>query len=301
MISFALPFLTIAEQAVVRQPWQLLEEDGTAKELTGVLEGWDYNSNLSVCRDITVDLARAAASIEVPTDQLHLALIVRYGTGSGTLPRSIVGIQSHSLSVGHEQVRIRADLRGHDLSSRLHLESSLLLAGPVQGGPLSPRLVGSKLWKDVLDISLEGDDPQFPMEAISFKQQFRGRPEENALWYLHWTPALLRQEFTAGVCLYLNSDNETFITRITGHDASTLRGVLADVTAQMIAATIVQDAIEDRLDGYEADTVGAQVAHWIRRIFPGQSLRSVRELLLHRPAAFHAAIQSASDIEGALL
>lgn len=298
MISYALPFLTIVDEAVVMQPWQLVEEDGTVQELPVVLEGWDYNSNLSVYRDVVVDMARAAASLEVPADQLQLSLIVRYGTGSGTLPRSIIDVQSHSLSIGREQVRIGTNVRGRDLSSRLYLELSLLLAGPVNGSRLSPRLVGSKLWKHVLDVALEGEDPQFPMEAISFKQQFRGEPGENALWHLHWTPSLLDQEFTAGVRLYLNSDNETFISRITAHDPTTLRSVLADVTAQMISATILQDAIEDRLDRHKPDTVGAQISYWIQRIFPGQSLRSVREMMLHHPAKFHGAIQSASDVEG---
>ena len=301
MTSYALPFLTLDDNSIICSPWHILGEQGASNILPKVLDHWDYARDLSLARSITVDATRAARNLAIEDSDLKLNLVVRTGTGAGILPRVFIDTQVLSIAAGKTSMEVGLDVVGRSLSRRLFLECTIVLAREAAGGPLSPRLPGSKLWRDVLDVVLEGDEPRFPVEAISFSKQFSGRPEEHALWYLLWSPFSLQLEFAGGVRLYLNSDNEGFIKRMVDRDLLTLRAVVSDVMAQMISAAVVQDGYEDLLDGYEVHSVGNQIAQWLKRAFPGQSVSAVREVLAHRPAAFHAYIQSAADLEGVLI
>lgn len=297
MTSYALPFLTIPSELVVAEPWSMRDDAGSLSSLPKVLEHWDYARDISLVRTLSLDFGKASKSLEIALGELDLAIAVRAGTGAGILPRLVLTTKVHQMSPNVQQ-EISLQLEGRALSKRLHLECMIVLARPFPGGRLSPRLSGSRLWSDTHDVELEGEAPRFPIEIISFSRQFPRRPEENALWYLQWSPFSLQLEFSAGVQLYLNKDNEAFIQRMVDGDQLTVRTVLADIMIQMISGVILQEDIDNLLDGYETHTVGWQISHWIRKAFHGQSIAAVRDMLTHRPTLFHASIQSVADMDG---
>lgn len=300
MTSFALPFLTLDDSAISCTPWVLQVEQGASEVLPRMLNHWDYARDLSLTRSVSVDASESARKLAIDPSILVLNLVVRTGTGAGILPRMFVDTQVHTITVDKRPMEVKVDVAGNGLSKRLFLECTIVLAKEVSGGPLSPKLPGSKLWRDVLDVSLEGEEPRFPVEALSFSKRFAGSQEEHALWYLLWSPFSLQLEFSGGVLLYLNSDNEDFIQRVVDRDVLTIRAMVSDVMAQMISAAVAQDGCEELLDGYEAHTIGHQIDQWLKRAFPGQAASAVREMLIHQPAMFHASIQSAADLEGVL-
>lgn len=300
MTSFALPFLTLDDSAISCTPWALQGEQGTSEVLPRILSHWDYARDLSLARSVSVDALEAERKLAIDQRDLELNLVVRTGTGAGILPRLFVDAQVHKITPGKPPLEIKLEVAGNALSKRLFLECTVVLANQTSGSPLSPTIRGSKLWRNVLDVSLEGEDPRFPVEAISFSKRFAGRPEEHALWYLWWSPFSLQLEFSGGVLLYLNSDNEDFIQRVVDRDVLTIRALVSDVMAQMISSAVAQDGCEELLGGYEANTIGHQIDEWLKRAFPGQTAGAVREMLVHRPTIFHATIQSAADLEGVL-
>lgn len=300
MRSFALPFLTLTDDAVLASPWHLRDDTGASVPIPKALDHWDYARNILLVRSFALERRKAAESLSMDADNLNLSLIVRIGTGAGSLPRVILESQVYALSSTGDETDVSLNIAGKRLSKRLTLESTIVLAGAMNGGPLTPRLAGSRLWRDVHDVELEGEEPRFPVETISFSQQFAGRVEESALWYLVWSPFALQLEFSGGVRLYLNRDNEEFIERMISGDFLTIRAVVSDVLSQMISAVIIQDGIEEFLPGYDKNTVGRQIIEWLKKSFPGQSIVAVREILTHRPALFHASIQASADLEGVL-
>lgn len=300
MTNIALPFLTLDDGSVSHTPWMLCDEQGASEVLPRMLSDWDYARDLLLVRSVSVDASEAAKKLAIEPCSLMLTLLVRTGTGAGILPRMFFDTQVYTIAPDKRSMKITQKVIGNCLSKRLFLECTIVLAYEASGGPLSPKLPGSKLWQDVFDVSLEGEEPRFPVEALSFSRRFAGRREEHALWYLLWSPFSLQLEFSGGVLLYLNNDNEEFIQRVIERDVLTIRAMVSDVMAQMIAAAIVQDGCEELLGSYEPHTIGHQIDQWVKRAFPGQTASAVREMLIHRPAMFYASIQTAADLEGLL-
>jgi hypothetical protein len=183
------------------------------------------------------------------------------------------------------------------LSHRLMLEMLVILARPSDdAAPLSPARQGSRLWSDRLDLRLEGEEPRFPMEAVSFIHRFAGRPEVHAPWLLHWTPGNLHRDFGGSVRLYLNSDRKDFIERLMAGDRATSQVVLADVMTQIISTSIRQSDFEQAATEADPSSIAGRADFWIRLAFPGQDLAHVRSMLDLRPSLFHAAILAAADV-----
>jgi hypothetical protein len=234
----------------------------------------------------------------MPIDDGALELVTRIGTGIGNMPRRIIATSKLPLTRMEPTVVIDEVVSGHSLSQRLLVDTLVILRQPREGSPLSPGLAGSKLWSDQLDLRLEGEEPRFPMEAVSFLERFAGRPEAYAPWLLHWTPGNLHRDFGGSVRLYLNSDRADVTDRLLAGDRATTQVVLADVMTQIISVSLRQNDFE-RL-AVEADpcSIAGRAAHWIGLAFPGQDIAAVRSMIDLRPPTFHAGILAAADIVG---
>ncbi|MHA6720682.1 hypothetical protein ACX40Y_14680 [Sphingomonas sp. RS6] len=298
MGRIAFPFLTLDQTAISPEPWALL--DGGVETPIGDawLPDWDAARDLRLRRLVTTDLDRAADLLSMPIDDGALELVTRIGTGIGNLPRRIIATSKLPLMRMEPTVVIDEVVSGHSLSQRLLVDTLVILRQPREGSPLSPGLAGSKLWSDQLDLRLEGEEPRFPMEAVSFLERFAGRPEAYAPWLLHWTPGNLHRDFGGSVRLYLNSDRADVTDRLLVGDRATTQVVLADVMTQIISVSLRQNDFE-RL-AVEADpcSIAGRAAHWIGLAFPGQDIAAVRSMIDLRPSTFHAGILAAADIVG---
>lgn len=298
MQRIAFPFLTLDQTAICPQPWALLEEGAETPIADAWLPDWDAARDLRLRRLVTTDLDRAADLLSMPIDDGALELVIRIGTGTGNLPRLIIATSKLPLTRMEPTVVIDEFVPGHSLSQRLFLDTLVLLRRPRDGSPLSPSHAGSKLWTDQIDLRLEGEEPRFPMEAVSFLERFAGGPETYAPWLLHWTPGNLHRDFGGSVRLYLNSDRADVTDRLLAGDRGTTQVVLADVMTQVISASLRQKEFERLAVDADPCSIAGRAAHWIRLAFPGKDIAAVRSMIDLRPSTFHAGILAAADIAG---
>lgn len=296
MGRIAFPFLTLDQTAISPEVWVLLDGGVETRIGDAWLPDWDAARDLRLRRLVTTDLDRAADLLSMPIDDGALELVTRIGTGIGNMPRRLIATSKLPLTRMEPTVVIDEAVSGHSLSQRLLVDTFVVLRQPRAGSPLSPGLAGSKLWSDQLDLRLEGEEPRFPMEAVSFLERFAGRPEAYAPWLLHWTPGNLHRDFGGSVRLYLNSDRADVTDRLLAGDRATTQVVLADVMTQIISVSLRQNDFE-RL-AVEADpcSIAGRAAHWIGLAFPRQDIAAVRSMIDLRPSAFHAGILAAADI-----
>lgn len=296
MGRIAFPFLTLDHTAISPEPWVLLEDGVETPIADAWLPDWDAARDLRLRRIVTADLARAAELLSMSIDDGTLELVVRIGTGIGNMPRRIIATSNLPLKRMEPTVVVDVLVSGRSLSQRLLVDTLVLLRQPHDGSPLSPDRAGSKLWSDQLDLRLEGEEPRFPMEAVSFLERFPGRPEAYAPWLLHWTPGNLHRDFGGSVRLYLNSDRADVTGRLLAGDRATTQVVLADVMTQIISASLRQSDFERLAADSDPCSIAGRAAHWIDLAFPGQDVAAVRSMIDLRPSTFHAGILAIADI-----
>jgi hypothetical protein len=265
-----------------------------------VLSDWDYERDLEIRVTLSVDHHDLACAIGLEESDCQLSMLLRAGTGAGSLPRRLDVLDSRCLRRGSEAVTLGGLIPSATLSGRLRLELQILLdREPSRPGALAPKIPGSRLWRQYRDILLEdGGDSRFPIELLGFRDAFRGHSHQHAPWYLDWRPGLLDADFSGAIRVYVNSDREELAARFVEGDALTVQAILGDVMSQMISHTLEMSDVEEVLYGCEDGSVGQQVRKWIELAFPGQSLGSARESLEVTPGRFRAAILAAADVRG---
>lgn len=299
MTQIAYPFLTLGQEAIDSTVWEHVREDGKTEPLSTFMEDWDYLQDIRVSRTVTVNQKIAALQLGIPPKYLDLKLFLTVRTGSGSVPRRIletVHVKSSNVSsvyiVNHR-------VSGTDLSSRLKLDLVLMLnSEPEQHDVLSPKKVSAKVWSNEFNCILEGEEPRFPMETVSFKSLFAGRAEAMAPWYLHWSPGAVDRDFSSAVRLYINSDLQAFHERLLDGDPLVLQSLMGSVMGQVIINTIGMPDIEEMLDCAEDGTIGSYVKRWLALAFPEDTVELIRKKLKYRPGDFHASLLAAASMEG---
>lgn len=297
MSRVAFPFFTLGSDAVRVDEWVLVDEGREVVIDNPWITDWDSARDVTIRRRLSIDFDIAGSQLQVDVRDLALLLVVRIGTGAGNMPRAISTVVRRQIRQGDGEILIDERVSGRTLSHRLLAETLILLAEPAADShSLSPVRPASKIWFDRLDLRLEGEEPRFPMEALSFSNRFAGRPEAHAPWYLHWFPGNLHRDFGGSVRLFLNSDRPDFTERLLAGDRATLQVVLGDVMTQIISTSLRQPDFEQATADSDASSIAGRVGFWIRIAFPGQDVRSVRSILDLRPSTFHAAILAAADV-----
>lgn len=297
MARIAFPFLTIPESAVAFGGWLIGDPGAELRPAPDLLENWDYERDLEVAARMDVDFSEVASALCLPTDQLSLAAVLSIGTGTGSKPRRIDHWVEKVLDASRPDVELAVGIPGRSLSGRLRLEAQLLLQSPIEANvALAPKSRGARLWRTHHDVLLEdGGSSRFPVEMTSFAEHFRGRREEMAPWFLHWSKESLHADFAGSVRLYINSDYEDLAARFQEGDRCTIQAILGDVMIQMISAVLRTDHADTELSACEEGSVGHQVKSWMDIGFPGESSASVLSLQNRTPNRFHAALIAAAD------
>jgi len=291
----AFPFLTLDETQVHASAWSLLEEDGSTTALGDHVAGWDYARDLRISRRLGLAEGLTGHTLGLSGEDLELEAVVRLGTGPGSLPRRSWIIAQTRLRPGGKSLLDHV-VAGHRLSQRLWLQTTILLPRNIPGeSRFAPQREGSVLWRDEIDIGLEGDSPRFPMEIVSFRERFAGRPESGSLWHLHWRPGHLHRDFGGSVRLFLNHDRQDFIERFVASDPLMLQCTLADVMTQILDHALRDEDLEEHLADCEPTSVAGHIATWLAIAFPGQDPASIRNMLLTSPGHFRSAILAMAD------
>lgn len=294
----AFPFLTLPDGTVSFTGWMLGDPGYPLQPAGDILEGWDYERDLEVSAGLKVDFRLAAEALGVSADDLRLGVVLRTGTGAGTLPRRFDMLATGRLSSGEPETILSGVLNSSKLSGRLRLDLGIVLqSASVRQNILSPAAAGARLWSRYTDVLLEdGGDSRFPIELVSFGECFRGMPHVHAPWYVDWKPGQVHADFGGSVRLYVNSDIPEIADRFVSGDPLTLQAMLSDVMSQMVESTIALEDAEDLMNDCAEGSVGHQVRGWLDLAFPGQSILNIRSISEHTPGRFRAALLSASDL-----
>lgn len=292
----AFPFLVLPDELMGFRGWMIGDPGQPLIPATDVLEGWDYERDLEVTFTIDLDPVAAGNALSIASDELCLAVVMKAGTGSGTLPRRVERVASGRIDSANSTCTLSAVIPAWRLSGRLCLEAAVLLESGT-GAELSPTIPGSRLWTNKKDILLEdGGESRFPIEVVSFSETFRGQGHEAAPWYVHWRAGNMYADFAGSVRVYVNSDDEQIAARFVAGDAPTLQAILGDVMLQMVSAALDIPDCRETLEDCGEGTVGRQILNWIEMAFPDQSIGSIRGSRDSTPGRFNAILHSAARV-----
>ena len=90
----AFPFLTIPDDLVEFGGWLIGDQGQPLHSAGDVLEAWDYERDLEVRARLQMNLACIAKALGIDRDNLRLAVVLKAGTGAGTLPKRIERLAS---------------------------------------------------------------------------------------------------------------------------------------------------------------------------------------------------------------
>ncbi|MEP3428354.1 MAG: hypothetical protein ABJN98_06730 [Roseibium sp.] len=297
--NFALPFLSLPDEAVTLGRWMIGPPGQQLFPMQTMLDDWDYATDIELRSTVSIDMRIASRVLDIPEEELKLAVVLKIGTGRGRFPRIVARANTHIVDSGTDRaLDLFATIPGNTLSGRLHLRTDVLLASaPESSSILSPTRIGSRLWSDEFSVELEdGGDNRFPIEVVSFKDTFPGHRHVAAPWYLAWRPGGLTADFGGSIRLYVNSDHEQLAERVVEGDALTLQAILGDVMVQMVGAALDAEDLAEQLDGCEEGSVGSQISGWLEHAFPGRNLSEVRNIRRSLPGQFHASIHAAAEL-----
>lgn len=296
----AFPFLVLSDDSVGFGGWMIGDPGQPLHSAGSILENWDYARDLEVRALVAIDWAVASEALQLPRDKLKLKLSLIAGTGAGNLPRRQERLRDIVVDHSSGECHLSGVVSGQNLSGRLQLCLQVSLEAPCSDGTeLSPKDAGARLWQCRHDILIEdGGDSRFPVETASFSKLFRGKPQEQAPWYLHWRAGALQADFSSGARLYVNSDRPEILARFVGGDAPTLQAIMADVMSQMVECALGQEDVAEVLADCEEGSVGRQIRQWLDFGFPGQEVASIKAMRDQNPGTFRAAILAASEVGG---
>lgn len=297
MKHVAFPFHTLNDLSLEQTVWEYVDDKGHSVALQKHFSEWDYLRDINIKRQIRINKSIAASQLRLSENALDLYLVVKVGTGQGTMPRKWIRNIEIRDTTGELRFDIDERISGNDLSNRLRLET-MILSGPAPDGSdaLAPRVEAAKVWSDSFDVSFEDSSPRFPMETMSFSKNFPGTRHVNSLWYLHWSPGAFHSDFGNSVRLYINSDHEVFFERFINGDPLTLQSIMAGIMSEIAINYLIDDPDTNTIEEYEAGTVGAYLNKSLSMSFPSESVSSIRSKLINNPSDFHAAILAAADM-----
>jgi hypothetical protein len=299
MSRIAYPFLTLGPHAVESTVWELVTDGEKLLHLQKYLEDWDYLRPLHLRKSLRLNREIASVHLGIPESDLDLRVFLRIGTGPGNMPRAWVRSSEVRPTGPGDQFEIDEILDGSELSGRIRLETTILSFGKTEDADaLAPALDAAKVWSHEYDVLLEGSEPRFPMETVSFSRMFAGRPHATSLWFLHWSPGGIHRDFGGAVRLYVNSDRAEFVERLTSGDPLVLQTIMADVMMQLVSRVIAMEDAQDAIEQAEEGTIAGYVGNWIGLAFPGEQVTDIRSKMERRPGDFHAGILAAAEVGG---
>ncbi len=297
--NMAFPFITIPDELVEFSPWMIGPVDEPLQPANAIFENWDYARDIEVCCGLNLRITDLSDHLQIPLHELRLEVVGRAGTGKGRFPKTVFEIDRRDINSASAKIEIRGKVKGSILSARLNLECAIILASaPGSCQPFSPMKPGSRLWSRHIDILLEdGGDSRFPMESVSFKSAFPGKPHQGAPWYFYWYHGNYHMDFAGSTRLYVNRDMARMHERIVEGDPFILQPVVYDVMSQILEVAAADDLFWENFSEYSEGSIGAQAVHWLGMAFPGKSHESIKSLLKNDPGCFHSSILSVAEME----
>lgn len=292
----ALPYRVPDASAINAHPWRL-DLDGGEIPMPEAYPHWDYQTVLTLRRQVDIDLDRLIADSRLAAGTSLTLAIVWTATGS-----SLRGTGARIPLSGNGPVDVGVVLPGADLGGMLQLDTVVVLSERRTGmdQPVAARRAGSVLWSDRHTIRLQGDAPQFPMAIIDFEKTTY---PDDAGWYLDIGSNL--EAATMGSLLLLVNERKRVIAsalenaaKPRAQDQVALSMVYIDVARTMIEHALAQPEFQDSAS-YPHDSLGATFQALFARLFPSTTISEIRALAARSPSRLASDVQAAiNNLEG---
>lgn len=290
------PFLVADPETVRTGPWR----DGvTGDALPSRLDHWDPQTDLTLVRDVVVDIDRLRAETLIG-DAAQIAVVSTWTASSTRLsgpgpPTELIDID------GLVRASIEMAVPASSVGGRLTLRTSIVLRSPDASGPqIAARRPGSILWTDEATLDLEGGSARFPLTQVSFSAT--PRLPDAAQWALDWDPDDLGAPATGSLRLLVNSDDARFLELL--RTGSTVAGARAlqsfirlDTARALVHGALLSDSFSADPDGWEAESLGRLLRDLLNQIWPGSPPGNLRARLQTDPARLDAELQGRFSVE----
>ena len=288
----ALPYLRPSSGLVVAVDWMMIEGEAE-KALPDRLQHWDPAMSIMVSISTHLDIEQAWQDCKlVEDDQLCLVLL---WNSSGTNLRgrgSFVMIHRKGMT---PPFLLTARVNGTELADEVKFELQLVLARPgTSSSKLAPHRPGSILWREARTVKIGGEGSRFPVEAISFANQFHSLPER-AGWFLDWDPMALDEPFLRSIRLFLNTEHKAILKALQGHakeDRLLLDMIRFDVSKSIITAALNNEEFIQNYQDYKPGTVGVAIRNMIHTFFPNETIEGLAGRYHTSPARVDCELQA---------
>jgi len=262
----------------------MLLDEGGEREAPPYLDGWDYNTQLQLRRNIRVETAVVCNETGIAASAPLLIVVSVFST-STWLRRTVF---SDWLAQPVDERTLEITIDGDELGGTLRLSTAVLLAAEhATRSPFTAHLPTSILWHDRTEIRLQGDAPLFPISVVDFSA---AGFEPGAGWHLE-IGTDLAAPLHAAIRLYLNRADPVVVGAFARaaapapEDTAVLRAVRADVARVMIEHALNQDEL--RSDGeWEPESLGFALRRLLDRYFPHADLDAVLLQRVEHPGDF---------------
>lgn len=288
----SVPFRRPGSDCLLTEPWQL-SVGSKSDELPAFIPHWDANVNISLARSVVVDVddARRACGLGEGDPLRVLAVWRSSGTalrGAGT----IVDLPRGGLQVAVLQL----DVNGVDLAGEVEVGTQLVLARESTAPPPAPRIPGSVLWEETVQVALEGTSSRFPVEVADFDRA--SWLPSGAAWRLSWNGQDLEEPLLRGLQLIINSRHTAVVEAVqtpypTTEQQAIRSTIYYDVGRSLIRGVLANDDFVRESVAYPEGSIGRAAHRLIRSLFPGDSNVGLRATLMERPDQFDSMLQAA--------
>jgi hypothetical protein len=263
----------------------MLKTGDELREAPAYLDGWDYNTELDLSREIQVDVSVIRRQSDLSVDTPLLLSVSVFSTS--TWMRKCVF--SRALTAEVEDVTIEIALPGADLGGNLRLYTSIVLNASVgTASAFVAHLAGSVLWSDRHEVRLQGDAPLFPISVVDFE---RASFPSGAGWHLD-IGTDLAAPLHASLRLYLNSARSAVVAAFANagsprpEDRAVMRAIFADVARLMVEHALNQDDLRVAVE-WDENSLGFALQNLLLRFFPhGDDLDATRMHRIEHPSDF---------------
>lgn len=290
--AFAFPYKTIPTEMCFLGEWERLDTNGNAESIGDDIAGWDYDSHMELGRSVKLEPRSIMKELGLNRPDTRMSVVVTAETG----PTSYRWIVSRT-DIPQDlkwQADLRINLKSAHLAQRLSLATEIVLATRIsKARPFTPKDLGSRLYRDVKVIQLEGSLGRFPMDMLDFGKGLPFLQASEALWYLDWDPSRPESQFLGTVLLYINSAHPKVSNLVQAAEPTLLAILRCDVIRAMCEALLQNEEFVLNYSDFQLDTVGGQVREWLMVAFGDEKPELLQSRLDSAPGRFEARIQSA--------
>ena len=289
------PFPVANDQILIEAGEWLDDKDQPLIDNELLSKRWSPNSTLKIYRDLKFDLKKLIDQTGITEkDTIRIA---NHWYSPGTNIRSSQNNDTYQdITVKKDIVELRHNshlsIPGPLISDQLLLTTSIILLKKNINDINSASIRGSILWQSNQNINLEGKQPLFPIESISFSQSYN-----NANWYLDISEDL-HSTISGGIKLFLNSNKKQFIDDIL-KDSKFLNLIFHNLAKQIIEHCLFDDEFQsiEKIDFtfYPNDSIGDLALRLIAQI-NNSNPRKLFTLVRTRPIEFDRLIQHTFSI-----